>query len=180
MLLREYIALNDLWSAINDVEAFPFIADKTPATLNSFLVFKWGDRTMYEGAATATIETVANMVVSNFSEKWSALITINAATPSLLSGRVEKLTETVTNAETRVNVRDDVNKVSAFNSDTLLDNDGSTSNANEEVDGEKGRTLTKEISAFSDAYKNLDSVEKTAIIQTVTRDVSEFLTLSIY
>lgn len=178
MLFNEYLALNNLWGTINSKVPFTFIADKGVSSLNTIQNFKYGSRTMLDSASTLDVSDLADLIIAEFSDKWLSLLTITHG--SINAGRTEKITETVTNAETRVNTRDDVNKVSAFNSDTLIDNDGLASNANEAIDGEKGRILTKEFSDFSEAYKNLDLLEKNAIIQTVTRDVSNLLTLSIY
>ena len=178
MLFKEYLDVNDVWGTINSKYPFAFIADKTVNSLNTIQSFKYGSRTMLDRASTLDVSDLADLIIIEFSDKWLAMLTI--VNSNINSGKVEKITETITNAETRVNTRDDVNKVSAFNSDTLIDNDGLASNANEAVDGEKGRILTKEFSDFSEAYKNLDLLGKNAIIQTVTRDVSNLLTLSLY
>lgn len=180
MKLALYLRDNELWAAIQTAYRFPFIADHTPAIMDTYLDIQYGQRCLYEGFEGRPVNTVAALIVAAFQEKWLAQIEGADRMGGALTGRAETTTESLSNNEVKSNTQNAVNKVSSFNSNDLIDNDGSTSEMNDTLLGEKDRTQVKQIVDVSEIYKNLDLMTKNGIMNSVTKDVALFLTLSIY
>ena len=178
MLLREYLLTNDLWAAIGgELPTLGFISEMTPEKLDAQLDYKYGDRTML---SSRPVNSLASIIALEFGDKWARLEAVKIANIDFLVKEKKTLIDRTTNVETKGNTREDVNKVSGFNSDILITNDGSNSTGSEDLDGEKNREASTEVRSTQDVYKNLSILEKNDIIQTVTKDVADFVTLSIY
>ena len=93
--------------------------------------------------------------------------------------QVNRKTETITKTENREVLKDDVNKVSAYDSNDLLANDGSTSNTTDGLTGNENRVTTDEIIDMETIYNNLANTQKNRIIESVLNDVKHFITLRI-
>jgi hypothetical protein len=186
MLLSEYIATRDLFGAIytngsnHTPDSFPFIEDTTPEVMNAMLGFEYGDRTMFNKVEVLTTDMTAKMLVGNFYTKWDQLVRIEAANLNVTAVKTDKTTEAVTSSENRTNNRNDVSKVSGFNSTDLVDNEGATSSSTDGMTGAQDKTITKTSGSIGEIYSSLDSVTKNGIIKTVLRDVASFITLSVY
>lgn len=94
--------------------------------------------------------------------------------------QVTKVTETTTKTENRKTVKDDVNKVTSYESDDLITNDGSNSVGNDDLTGNETKTTTNEIIDMQTAFNNLSLTMQNSIINTILNDVKQFTTLSIY
>ena len=75
---------------------------------------------------------------------------------------------------------DVTNKVSAFNSDDLLVDTGSTTVADENTTQDVDRDSLVETFNIQTAFNNLSLAEKTNIISVVLKDVATYLTVSVY
>lgn len=181
MLLSEYMEGKDLWGAIAAVvPTFEFIWLIEATNLNAAQVYNFGEREVLPKVEALTLPQLANLIANQFSATWERMELVELTAPAHLAGAVDATTETTTNEETKANTKDDVNKVSAYNSDTLMTNDGSNSVGSEELSGEKTRVVSRQNKSLETSFKNLDILKKNAIIQSVTRDVANFVTLSIY
>ena len=181
MLLSEYMENNDLWGEIaTEVPALVFIRSIGAASLNSALVYNFGEREVLPKAEVMKISRLARLIVNQFRTTWERMELVELTANANLAGAVDATTETTTNEETKANTKDDVNKVSAYNSDILMTNDGSNSVGSEALSGEKTRVVSRQNKSLETSFKNLDILKKNAIIQSVTRDVANFVTMSIY
>ena len=181
MLLSEYMEINDLWGEIaTAVPALVFIRSIGAGRLNDAQVYNFGERQVLPKVEAMPPHRLVSLIVNQFRTTWERMELVELTANANLAGAVEATTETTTNKETKANTKDDVNKVSAYNSDTLMTNDGSNSVGSEELTGEKIRVVSRQNKSLETSFKNMDILKKNAIIQSVTRDVANFVTLAIY
>ena len=178
--LGEYLEGESIWGQIQAIYPFPFLGEYTPTKLDSLLILNHGDKLIYYKIPAMGFELVAYDVVFNFKQKWLDLLAINELTLNIGADNTHNISETLTHAETRINTQDNINKVSAFNTDELIANDGSNSNNSDDIDYNKTRVLTDETLSLQSAFNNLNVKQKNNIIQTVNNDVASLLTLNIY
>ncbi len=174
--LNEFMLQGSLFTEINNIVSIPFI----PSVMDNLLVVRYGDKTMFSKLLLTPLNEVAKMIVALHGESWDQLIELQAVNFEVGASQTHKITETIVDTETRTNTRDDLNKVSAANSDELINNDGMTSTSNDGLNGEKIRTVTDSIIDINTAYENLSLSSKNRIIDLILKDVSNFLSLSIY
>lgn len=176
MLLNEFMEGGDLWGAIHTETQLDFITEHGAEKMNLLTKYRNGKHEMYfEG----TIAELAVLVATEFGDKWRHLIAATAGI-DITAGTVETTTDNTVTVESRNGNSTDTNKVSGFNSDELVVNDGSTRTTGDDLSGNKDRTLTRKKGGISEAFKNLDVLKKNDIIQTVINDVVGFATITLY
>lgn len=181
MLLSEYMEGKDLWGDIaTTVPTLGFIGSIGANNLNAAQTYNFGEREVLPKVEALTLVQLASLIGNQFYSTWERMELVELTANANLAGAVDATTETTTNEETKANTKDDVNKVSAYNSDTLMTNDGSNSVGSEALSGEKTKVVSRQNKSLENSFKNLDILKKNAIIQSVTRDVANFVTLSIY
>ena len=178
--LESLLKSGSLWGAIQSIEDFPFFADNDPLKLDMLQVNQYGDRSVFNKMATKTIDEIADSIVLTHRNSWAKLIELNSLDINLGSTGTKKITENIDDDETRTNLKNDLNKVSAYNTDQLIVNDGMSSDSNDTLKGSKKRILTEENLNLDIAYTNLSLIQKHNIINIVLKDVSNYLTLDIY
>lgn len=178
--LNDVIISGSLWGAIHDVNPFPFIIDETPELMDLIMVHLYGERTLYNAVLNKTLPEIAKMIVALHRPKWDQLVSISLENWNVGGGATRKMTELITETENRTNTTDDINKVATFDSSILSNTDGKTSTGNDDLNNTKTRTITDGQYSIATAYTDLQTMDKTAIINTVIKDVAIFTTLSIY
>ena len=177
--LNDFISVDGLFKHIyTHKQDLPFFGIDQSATMDNLLMLNYGDRLLYQKLTAFNIAQISEMIVNQYGSKWGALVEIDEL--NKLSAKTRVVTETTTNNETRNNSRDDKNLISAYNDDALIVNDGSTSTGSDDLTGMETRTLKDETIDLKTAYNNLSLSSKNNIIDTVMKDVVDFLTLSSY
>lgn len=148
--------------------------------LTSLFLVRYGDRNVNPSIINLTPHQIANLLTFEFGEKWTILSSEIWVGFNLGAKQVSKKTETITKTENRETLKDDVNRVSAYDTDELIVNDGNTSNTTDGLTGNESRVITDEIIDMETVYKNLANSQKNSIIESVLNDVKNFITLSIY
>lgn len=146
---------------------------------NLFMV-RYGDRNVNPSIINLTPFQIADLLTFEYGKKWEILSNEIWVGFNLGAKQVNKKTETITKTENREVLKDDVNKVSAYDTDDLIVNDGNTSNTTDGLTGNESRVTTDEIIDMETVYNNLANTQKNSIIETVLNDVKNFITLSIY
>ena len=118
------------------------------------------------------------MLVLNFQNSWENYVKIELLTDNPNSRR--EVTETTNQTETRLNSKSDVNKISAYNSEDLINDGGMNTDGTDDLDGVTVRTLVDEQINQKQAYELLSIGVKNSIIKYVMNDISGYLTLDIY
>lgn len=180
MNLESFIKSSSLWGAIEKIESFPFFIENPPLKMDELQVIKYGDRTMFNKIIKVNIDDLARSIISIYGDYWKNLIKVDISEFNTYSNGTRKLVENIEDEENRTNNRNDVNKISAFNTDDLINDTGLTSDNNDNLKGKKTRTLLDENLSLNSAYQNLSLIQKSNIINVVLKDVSNHLTLDIY
>lgn len=176
MILSEYLV---------DFPIFELLKVETPnsiipdaETMDTQLILEHGQKTMFEGVISLDHAKVVKMISLKFADRWNALVKREVQLQNFNTRR--ELKETTTNTEDRTSNTTGTEKVSAFNSETLVDNAGNTGTGNEKVVGEVVRELIDEQIDPKNAYEMLNVNAQDTILTTVVADVGSFLTLSVY
>lgn len=178
--LEEYLKQGSLFNTLFTMNSLEGMNEGDIPKMDMMLSMNHGQKTVYDAIGTKTIDEVAQMLSLLNKDKWKKSILLELNNDDLGMVNTRKLTETIIENESRTNNRDNINKVSAFNSDEMINNDGSNSISNEGMDNTKTRTITDGIYDINNAYKNLSSMSKNNIMEMIIKDVSNFMTLSIY
>jgi len=179
MKLNEYLS-NDNLIALLLTSGVTFIEPEKVDTMNNLLMVNYGERVLYEKFELITVPEISDMIALVHSVHWQDLITLKASEVNPVFSSSNTVTETVTETGNTINTNENVNKVSAMNDDELTVNDGSSSNLNENKQGERTRILTDNKTDFNNVYNNLSLSAKNNIINIVIKDIVDFLTLTIY
>ena len=148
--------------------------------LHSLFMVRYGGRNVNPSIINLTPFQIADLLTFEYGKKWEIVITEIWVGFNLGAKQVNKKTETITKTENREVLKDDVNKVSAYDTDELIVNDGNTSNTTDGLTGNESRVTTDEIIDMETFYNNLSNSQKNSIIESVLNDVKNFITLSIY
>ena len=180
MNLTDYLGTDNIFNELMEVGDIPIFNSETINTMNMLLKLNHGDKVVFEKFNTISKREVAQMLMLQHGKNWNRIIDVSINGLNIGATSVHTVTETIKETENRNNSREDINLVSAFNTDELVTNDGINSNNNESVNGDKTRILTDEVSDYATQYNNLSLSIKNNINDIVITDVSNFLTLSIY
>lgn len=175
--LREFLQNEDLFTVITDIEPFPFMVGNE-SVLNLMLVTNYGDKVVFKGFIDVGIHSLANMLVLNFQKTWENYVKFGSLTDEINNKR--EVTETIINTEDRTNSRTGINKVSGFNSATMVDDTGEEVTGTDELAGETTRTMTDSQIDGLKAFQLLNVTVKNSIIKSVLDDITGYLTLDIY
>lgn len=178
--LRNYLYGVNIFEDIKSVEDFDFFTVVTTEQLNKMLIIGYGDRNVFDGFISVDLIDVANYIVLNLGDKWNSLYEYILTEKELDALESLKVTEVNNDSQTTVKTSDSLNKVSAYNSDDLLVDGGNTENINDTKTGTGNKTITSSKISIGTAYKNLNLVQKNNIINTVLKDVSNYLTTDFY
>ena len=181
--LGHFLDSGDLWADIQAVKDYPFFTDFPPQRLNDFTDLAFGNRTLYSKFNTETgvdTEVAAQFIVMQYDKKWLGLIAVNAINFDLAAAETERKTETSNETETTGQQSETLNKVSAFNSEDLVTDGGTTTTETGDRDKEGQKITTSGKQSLSAAWGNLTMTEKTGIVRTITGDVACFLSLETY
>ena len=146
---------------------------------NLFMV-RYGDRNVNPSIINLTPFQIADLLTFEYGKKWEILSTEIWVGFNLGAKQVNKKTETITKTENRLTDKDDLNKVSGFDSEELITDNGLNSKTKDDLTGSESRVTTDEIIDMETIYNNLANSQKNSIIESVLNDVKEFLTLTIY
>lgn len=178
--LAVWMEQGSLWEGIRGLAPLPFFDTVPPAQLDLQTVLSFGDRFMFSKLVTTTVAQMSVNIVSLYKDKWTKLVEVLAYDYDVMANTSKKTTDVTHKTEARDNTRDDVNKVSAFNTDDLITDTGATSTGADNLTGDIDRTLTEANISLSDAFNNLSLLDKNNIIQTVIKDVASYMTLDVY
>lgn len=175
--LKDILDEGNLFNEISIIKQYPFVAGNE-IVLNSLLTITHGNKTVYEPYESLTLEEIANILIVLLNERWEqyTLIADIKAQPF----DEATLDETIDGVSNNVNTREDLNKVSAFNTEDLITNDGTSVNSSDDLTKTDTKTSTQTNKDKLKAYNMLLDSEKNVIISKVLKDISDTLTLSIY
>ena len=178
--LKTWLAGGSIFTAIQSAENFPFFADNTPAELDQMLSLTYGQRLVTSAFNNFDINVAGKFIAKVYGEKWTALIEFHVSQPELGAKSVTKTTGSQNTVGTKNDVSNSENKVSAFNSDALITDTGSRNELAENITQNITRGSSVSVIDWQTAFNNLSLSERTNIISVVLKDVTTYLTVSVY
>ena len=175
--LKEFINGASLFSAIQTVNFFPFF-EGNENILDLMLVTNYGNKQVFEPFEVNDINSIATMLVLNFEQTWNSYVKMGDLIENPNDRR--EVTETIDRTEERLNSNDSTDKVSAFNSNEMVDDKGSSVSGTDDLTGLTTRTLTDEQINVTTMFNRLSSTTRNSIVTSVLDDIAGYLTLSIY
>lgn len=172
--IREFLDGVDLWEVINTVKPYPFI---TPDLNNLFLI-EYGQMPLFSGIAGDSVENIAEYCVRLFGDKWDSLLEMSGVALDVSETHI--VTETVVTDEARTTDRTEKDKVSAYNSDELIEDGGKDTDGVETLEGERVRTVEDQTKSLQTAFDNLQKADKLNIIKQAIADVAGFMKVQVY
>lgn len=179
--LKEYLSSGSLWEEIKLIEDFPFIGDDVQE-LDLIQKIEYGERIVFEPFLDVDLGTVAKLITKKFSDKWNILTKFQNEKDNInIFSDGDKISSTdVISSSDNTETSDVLNKVSSFNDDALIV-DAGTSTENKYNKGNESKEVRKESKLnYNNLFNNLNSVEKSNIIDIVISDVSKYLTINNY
>lgn len=179
--LRKYLDGVNIFDIIKGIYSFPFLEPAgATTTINQMLLVNYGSRRLFSGFIDITPEDVAKHIISIYSDKWDALILAKADMGNISASNSKRIKGVETSTGNDDRETETINKVSAFNSDDLLTDTGTTTTETGNKTGTVNNDVTEESFNLKTLFENLPYVEQTSIINVVIKDVSNYLTVSIY
>ena len=178
--LKTWLTGGSIFTAIHTAKNFPFFAGEPVTDLDYMLTLNYGQRQMFSAFIDVPVNTVAKHIVKLYGDKWDGLIKFNESGANIGASSNIKTTGKQTTKGVKNDNTDVTNKVSAFNSDDLLVDTGSTTVADENTTQDVDRDSLVETFNIQTAFNNLSLAEKTNIISVVLKDVATYLTVSVY
>ena len=178
--LRGYLTGGSIFTAIQTIKNFPFFVGNDAADLDYMLMLNYGQRLVFSAFIDVPVNTVAKHIVKLYGDKWDKLIISAAGITNLAANNSRKIKGTVSEMGKGNTQSKTENKVSAFNSDTLVTDGGTSSTSDNATTRDTDRESTDETFNLKSLFDNLPLVERTNIINIVLKDVSNYLTVSIY
>ena len=178
--LRSYLADTNIFDSIKAIENFPFLEGESSDDLNMMLKINYGQKIMFSGVADLSVADAAKYIVKNYSDSWNKLL-VALDSDFNIAANVVKVTSGKGNSSgTKTDDRNSKHNVAAFNSDELLPDSGDTENNVETSSNETTNTGKEENLSLKSLFDNLPLIERTNIINIVLKDVSNYLTISVY
>ena len=178
--LKTWLAGGSIFTVIQTVENFPFFADTTPAELDQMLNLTYGQRLVSNSFNNFDFTLAGKFIAKLYREKWYALIKFNIIPPDIGAKTTTKTTGKQNTIGTKNGISNTENKISAFTCDDLITDTG----ARNELDENNTQNITQDLSVsvidWQTAFNNLSLAERTNIISVVLKDVSTYLTISVY
>ncbi len=178
--LEQYLEGGSIWGSIQALSPYPFFDDYSPEQLDKQTVLFYGEREVFRKFHELPVEEAAALVYVAMNKKWLNLLSMEELPFNLGASVTNKKTETTNTTENSLKASENLNKVSAFNTEDLINDGGSNLSETGEKEGTATKVTTDDKISFEAAYANLALADKISIINTVTSDVAQFLTMSIY
>lgn len=174
--INEFLNGADLWAAIEtaSAEPLPFIDETT----NMLFSTMFGESPLFSSLEDKTPEQVANMVTMLFADKWKQVLESKGV--EFGADETRKVDEDTTSTKDTTDDGTETDKVSAYNSETMLDDSGKETGHTGNETGETGRVLTESRFTVQSAYDALQTADKLAIVRVALEDVAQFMKTDIY
>jgi hypothetical protein len=181
MLLSEFMVDKELFGSLQDVEMIFFMADTNQEyadLLDLVLIAEYGQRTMFTGYLNFSNEQIAKILVSKFKVAWNNYYHLELLNEKLDSKREQSTV--IDSTENRTGMKEDVDKITGFNSTSFIDDKGTNSQSSDEVLVVKTNTVVDTSFDAEKDFNMLTMLSKNNIIDKVMVDIINTLTINIY
>ena len=180
MMFNEWIrGKPSLFNEINKIKPSPFIDEYGAENIDLLYKIKYGYRTVPKSIENLTIPELARILAISFGDNWNNKYTL--LKEGLLLGVDSKtiVDETIKDDTIRVSNTNQINKVSAFNDDSLTTNDSNEDTVNDDIQKNISKNMVTTHSNMKAIQSQLELL-KSNFIESVLDDVSRVISLSIY
>lgn len=178
--LKGYLADANIFTSIKAIENFPFLEGDSSDELNMMLKINYGQKIMFSGMVDLTVDDAAKYIVKTYSSSWNKLLTALNSDFNIAANAIKVTSGKGSASGTKTDDKNSSHKVAAFNSDELLPESGDTENNVETTSNETTNDGKEENLSLKSLFDNLPLIERTNIINIVLKDVSNYLTISVY
>lgn len=182
MQLKEYLLQFDtnIFDEIKLIEAFPFLVDSNHIILNEILLLTAGERNVRQSIQTLPLTILASILVSDYSDLWNDVGGIDIQLDKSFADEINIHREEGTSQVLQTNNSNNTNKVSAYDTDELVIDDGSTSDGSSDINNSNSGSSVDEKYILANIYDNLDKSQQFKIHRKVIKDIVNTITLSVY
>ena len=176
--LEHFLENESIFTRIQSLSPYPFFDKMTPLDMDKHLIMFYGERIVFNKIIGFDLDTIASLIVGVNGDKWENLILANSL--DILSGAERTVNENNSSNVINTGANTRTHKISSFNDPALIEDSADVDSNTGTVDNTGTRLLTEKTKSMQTAYNNLQLYKKLNIIETVIKDVSNYLTLDIY
>lgn len=176
--LEQFLENESIFTRIQALSPYPFFDTLLPLDLDKHLIALYGERIVFNKIIGFDLDTVARLIIGINGDKWDNLILANSL--DILNGAERTVNENNTSNVLNTGANTRTHKISGFNDPELIEDNSDVESNTATVDNTGTRLLTEKTKSMQTAYNNLQLHKKINIIETVIKDVSNYLTLDIY
>lgn len=176
--LDQFLENESIFTRIQTLSPYPFFDTMQALEMDKHLSIKYGERIVYSKIISLDLDILAKLIIGVNGDKWENLIAANDL--DILNGSERTVNESNSSNVINTGANTRTHKVSGFNSPTLIEDNADIDSSTGTVDNTGNKLLTEKTKSLKTAYNNLQLQTKLNIIETVVKDVSNYLTLDIY
>lgn len=176
--LNQFLENESIFTRIQSLSPYLFFDKMTPVDMDKHLIMFYGERIVFNKIIGFDLNTIARLIVGINGDKWENLILANSI--DILNGTERTVNENNSSNVVNTGASTRTHKVSSFNDPTLIEDNADVDSSTDTVDNTGTRLLTEKTKSLQAAFNNLQLYKKLNIIETVVKDVSNYLTLDIY
>lgn len=176
--LDQFLENESIFSRIQSLSPYPFFDTMTALDMDKHLSMFYGERIVYYKVISLDLDSIARLIIGVNGSKWENLISANSL--DILSGAERTVNENNSSNVINTGANTRTHKISSFNDPVLIEDNADVDSSTGTVDNTGTRLLTEKTKSMQTAYNNLQLHKKLNIIETVVKDVSNYLTLDIY
>ena len=178
LTLKQHLDNESVLGRIRSLSPYPFFDKMNVLDMDKHLIMFYGERIVFNKIIGFDLDTIASLIVGVNGDKWDNLILANGL--DILSGAERIVNENNSNNVLNTGANTRTHKVSGFNDPALIEDTADVESNTVTVDNTGARLLTEKTKSLQSAYNNLQLHKKLNIIESVVKDVSNYLTLDIY
>lgn len=174
LTIDDYLDGQDIFSEIDLLGMFPFIDENTGNLFST----QFGNMPLYSRLENQNVHSVAIMIVAKYGDKWKRIM--EAKGLDFGAERTRIVNESRNKDESTTSNTVGKNKVSAYNSESLIDDTGNESDETGTLTNTAGREMTDSTITVQGVYDSLTLADKLHIINVALNDVASFMKLDVY
>lgn len=176
--LDQFLENESIFTRIQTLSPYPFFDTMQALDMDKHLSIKYGERIVFNKIIGFDLDTLARLIIGVNGDKWENLILANSL--DILNGAERTVNENNSSNVINTGANTRTHKLSSFNSPELVEDNADVESNTGTVDNTGTRLLTEKTKSMQTAFNNLQLQSKLNIIETVIKDVSNYLTLDIY
>ena len=173
MTLNEFLLLpkntgSNIFDRIRRLGGLDFLPPVNFGSMNSLLTFKYGNKPIDTSVENANLSQLADMVVMLYTQLWIIDSGLYDVLVEGSGGEVIKVTESTDKVSERVSGGSSTDKVSAFNSDVMVDDLSSEQTGNEDLTESGNKVVSRVINNPIQSFNLLENHVKNSIIGLIS------------